>query len=156
MPKSKVTDEQLVEAVKSHYSYMAAFQSLGALGGGQYRNYRNRVLRLGVDVSHFKSGSRQRADKGWRPPNTQKVDYWLRKGTRYHTEWKRRVIKAGLKANKCDGCGNEGEWNGKPLVLQVHHVDGDNTNNELTNWQFLCPNCHSQTETFTSKNKRKD
>lgn len=56
-----------------------------------------------------------------------------------------------LRGTKCEICGVR-EWNGKPLVLHVDHVDGDRTNNELNNLMILCPNCHSQTETYGSKN----
>lgn len=43
------------------------------------------------------------------------------------------------------------EWNGKPLVLQLDHIDGNSDNNMPSNLQLLCPNCHTQTETFGSK-----
>lgn len=45
-------------------------------------------------------------------------------------------------------------WNGKELILDLDHINGDNTDNRLENLRFLCPNCHSQTETYKSKNKR--
>ena len=40
------------------------------------------------------------------------------------------------------------EWNGKYLVMELHHKDGNNKNSKLENLQILCPNCHSQTPTF--------
>jgi hypothetical protein len=43
-------------------------------------------------------------------------------------------------------------WNNKPIALQLEHIDGDNTNQELSNLCYLCPNCHSQTDTFCGKN----
>lgn len=52
----------------------------------------------------------------------------------------------------CERCGIS-EWNGEPIALQVDHTDGDATNNIPTNLRLLCPNCHSQTETWGSKNK---
>lgn len=52
----------------------------------------------------------------------------------------------------CSSCGCGEEWNGKPLTLQVDHIDGNNINNVLSNVRLLCPNCHTQTETYGSKN----
>lgn len=43
-------------------------------------------------------------------------------------------------------------WNGRELTLQMHHKNGNNRDNRLDNLQFLCPNCHAQTKTFTGKN----
>ena len=52
---------------------------------------------------------------------------------------------------RCSSCGLT-EWKGKSLSLELDHIDGDSSNNELTNLRFLCPNCHSQTESFRGKN----
>ena len=56
---------------------------------------------------------------------------------------------------KCAICGNEGEWLGKPLTLQLDHIDGNHTNHSLNNLRFLCPNCHTQTATYGSKSRAK-
>lgn len=73
----------------------------------------------------------------------------LRKGTAVkNSVLKRRLIEAGLLEEECAECHTGPEWNGKPLTLQLEHKDGDSTNNELENLELLCPNCHSQTETF--------
>lgn len=57
-----------------------------------------------------------------------------------------------IRGHKCECCGNT-EWLGKPINLQVHHIDGDKTNNTLDNLQLLCPNCHSYTDNFGIANK---
>ncbi|MBO5003868.1 MAG: HNH endonuclease [Clostridia bacterium] len=62
-----------------------------------------------------------------------------------------RLIKEGYKERKCEICGNT-HWMGKPIMLELHHVDGNHTNNKLENLQLLCPNCHSLTDNFKSKN----
>lgn len=64
---------------------------------------------------------------------------------------KDRLIKENLKENKCEICGIN-EWNGKPISLQLHHINGNPQDNRIENLQLLCPNCHSQTENFGGKN----
>lgn len=49
---------------------------------------------------------------------------------------------------ECVMCGNDGHWNGKPLTLQLDHIDGNPKNNDLTNVRWLCPNCHTQTDNW--------
>lgn len=65
----------------------------------------------------------------------------------------KRLLRAGKKL-KCEICNIE-NWQGKPLKLQIHHIDGNRNNNDLENLQILCPNCHSQTDNFCSKNRNK-
>jgi rubrerythrin len=64
---------------------------------------------------------------------------------------KDRIIKEKLKPYVCSICGNPPEWNGKPLVLQLDHINGNHYDNRLENLRFVCPNCHSQTDTFGTK-----
>jgi len=52
---------------------------------------------------------------------------------------------------KCNSCGID-EWNNKPIVLEIEHIDGNSENNYPDNFEYLCPNCHSQTDTYKSKN----
>jgi 5-methylcytosine-specific restriction endonuclease McrA len=64
---------------------------------------------------------------------------------------KARLIKAGLKENRCEICGIT-RWMGKPVNMQLHHKNGDGTDNRLENLQFLCGNCHSQTDNYGGRN----
>lgn len=64
---------------------------------------------------------------------------------------KRRMLKAGLKEERCEECGLT-EWRGRPLRVTLHHVNGDGYDNRLQNLAFLCPNCHSQTPNFGGRN----
>jgi Zn finger protein HypA/HybF involved in hydrogenase expression len=65
---------------------------------------------------------------------------------------KRRIIKEQLLPYKCGCCGNTGEHNNKALVLQLDHINGINNDHRLANLRFLCPNCHTQQDTYAAKN----
>jgi heterodisulfide reductase subunit B len=53
---------------------------------------------------------------------------------------------------KCSVCGIE-EWNKKDIVFELEHKDGNSENNSKDNVCLICPNCHSQTDTYKGKNK---
>ena len=63
---------------------------------------------------------------------------------------KNRLIKEGLIKNICSICGIE-SWNNIPIKLELDHIDGNRVNHEYSNLRLLCPNCHSQTDTYRSK-----
>ena len=71
----------------------------------------------------------------------------------YKGSFKDRILKDNLLEYKCQCCSLEPVWNGKKLVLQLEHKNGNRNDNRLENLEFLCPNCHTQTPTH-SKNKR--
>ena len=67
---------------------------------------------------------------------------------------RKKLLREGLKEPKCEHCGNS-VWMGQPIPLEVHHCDGNKTNNVLSNLQVLCPNCHALTSTYRGKNIKK-
>ena len=83
----------------------------------------------------------------------QTLDEILVENSNYQSsKLKKRLIEAGLKEDRCEECGIGNEWNGKPLTLQVHHINGNHKDNRIENLQILCPNCHTQTENYGTKN----
>ncbi len=71
--------------------------------------------------------------------------------SRSRTTVKRYLLEAGILLNCCDECGIS-EWRGHPLSIQLDHRNGNRYDHRLENLRMLCPNCHSQTETFGTKN----
>lgn len=68
-----------------------------------------------------------------------------------HTTLKKYLVEKH--GDQCAECGQIGVWNNKPLTLQLDHIDGNSDNNLPSNLRLLCPNCHTQTDTFGSKGK---
>jgi len=68
---------------------------------------------------------------------------------------KERLIKQNLIKYECQECYNDGNYNNKKLVLQLDHINGVNNDNKISNLRFLCPNCHTQQDTYAAKNIKK-
>lgn len=69
---------------------------------------------------------------------------------------KKFLFKNGLKERKCEICGwCEININGGNVPIELHHINGDNSDNRLENLQILCPNHHSLTENYRSRNSKK-
>jgi hypothetical protein len=85
-------------------------------------------------------------------PHLIPLEQLLVKGRRTNrSHLKKRLLDAGLKENRCERCGISA-WLGKPLNAQLHHKNGDGSDNRIENIEFLCPNCHSQTDTYGGRN----
>ena len=75
--------------------------------------------------------------------------------TQYGTnKLKKRLIKDGYLKHICVGCGLTDTWNGKPITLHLDHINGVHNDHRLDNLRLLCPNCHSQTDTWCGRNKK--
>lgn len=143
----KFSKEEIEQFVKESYSYRQLGEKLGYNpdGGSLNKTMTEMIDKLQLDVSHFKG-------QGW---NKNNFDY-----SRFQNG---RAIKRGdaidalvyLRGHKCECCGNT-EWLNKPITLEIHHIDGNNQNNEMNNLQLLCPNCHSQTDNWRGKNISKE
>jgi hypothetical protein len=68
---------------------------------------------------------------------------------------KYRILKEDFMECKCSLCGLTDIWNGKKIQLQIDHINGKNNDNRIENLRYLCPNCHSQTDTYCMGSKKK-
>jgi len=154
MKRIKYTKELLEENVKDCYSFAELCRRLGLKPeGSNPKTLRKKMDKFGVDYSHF-------TGKAWNknPENPVYRGKYLPKLCEHSSlssaNVKELVYRLGLKENKCEICGVT-EWLGNPIVCELHHINGDSTDNRIENLQILCPNCHSQTDNFRSRNRNK-
>lgn len=142
-PKKEISDYDVEQAVKVSTSLAQVLVELGyAYSGRNYTTVRKRVLRLGLDISHF----------GHDKSSTVAIplEKILVENSSYskNTRLKRLLVEAKIKTGDCEVCGLIPKWNDKPLVMQLDHINGVRSDNRLENLRIVCPNCHSQTDTF--------
>lgn len=77
---------------------------------------------------------------------------WNNKHIQSNSVFKKYLLNDGILINKCYICNMLPIWNNKQITLQLDHINGISTDNRHDNLRMLCPNCHSQTSTFTGRN----
>lgn len=151
--KSKVynlSDEDFIALVKSKNTYSDILRALDLTprGGSSSDTLKRRIKELNIDISHF---CRSKGEFHKRRSNE---DIFIEHSTFLGTSHlKQRILDDNLIEYKCAFCGNEGEWRGQKLILQLDHINGVHDDNRLNNLRFLCPNCHSTTNTYAGKNQ---
>jgi len=127
--------------------------------GGNYQTVKKYIKEYGIDTSHFiEDEIRLEVLKKNRENVKIDINNILVENSTYNrTSLKKRLIEEGILEYRCVRCGNEGEWLGETLTLQIDHINGVHNDNRLENLRFLCPNCHTQTDNFAGrKNRKKD
>jgi 5-methylcytosine-specific restriction endonuclease McrA len=149
MARKVATDQEIAKAVAEAFSFAEVQRILGYSNNPYSQtNLANRIRKLGLDTSHFA----QRVVRGVGSKPASDITSVL---VRNVSSTKRRVPRGQLIAALyaigreyvCSECSLSRTWNGKPIQLDIDHIDGDSGNNEPSNLRFLCPNCHSQCST---------
>jgi len=140
--RSKITDQDIIDVAQNSKNAAEAVTKTGLT----FNAYKYRAKKLGVYKSTYE-GSGRKIDlneilSGHHP--------------QYQTfKLRNRLIKDGIKKNECenDNCQVGSEWLKSAIQCQLDHIDGDRFNHNFANLRMLCPNCHSQTDTYSGKNK---
>lgn len=159
---SKIYDytvEELQKIFDNSNSLSDVLRTVGLKpASGNYKTLDKAIIRLGIDLSimeenkeKFKKEHVKTVHKKLKTPNEE---IFKKNSSWQSSKVIERLVKEEIKEYKCEICGIA-EWQGKPLSLQLHHIDGDRTNNEIVNLQILCPNCHSQTDNYAGKSSSK-
>lgn len=138
--------EEIKKLVKDATTFSEVLRGLNIPIQGNNGNTLKRILNENnIDYSHFTGRA-----KYYKTCSTKIEDYLNNKIKIKPYKLKQKLLKENIKENKCEICGLT-EWLGKPLIIQLHHINGNNTDNRLENLQMLCPNCHSQTDSYCGK-----
>lgn len=151
----ELTDEQFVNLIKNCTNISEVLFKLNySIAGNSwaFSLVRRRMEELGLNTCDFK-GKNAISKNCECEINLDKLLSTNSKHTR--TALRRYILKNNLIPYRCKICGCK-EWNGKTLSLELDHINGINNDNRLENLRFLCPNCHSQTTTYGSRNQQRN
>jgi hypothetical protein len=151
----KYSKEYIEPIIKEAKSIKEVLEKMGLrAAGGNYQVINRYITKHGIDITHFETASeRMSKNKKEKIP----LENYLVENSNYtRTTLKKRLINEKLLEYKCYECGNDGNWMGKKLSLQLEHKNGVHNDNRLENLTLMCPNCHSQTNTFAGKANKKN
>ena len=154
MKLKKYSLTQLQEAVASSVSIRQCLQKLNvAAYGGNYHGFHKAVKFYNIDTSHFTgmnlTGRRL-------PLRRKKLDDYLVNNSQIGSfKLKKYLLEENVFQPVCSSCSLTTWLTGK-IPLELDHIDGNNSNNQLSNLRLLCPNCHALTDTYRGKNKKND
>jgi hypothetical protein len=152
----KLSDEQFVELLKNSSTISEVLFKLGYSVKGNswgFAKVKQRMSDLNLDGSIFKG--KHPITKYGTLHKVNASDILKPNCKHARSVLRRYVIKNNLIPYRCAICGCV-EWQGRTLSLELDHINGINNDNRIENLRFLCPNCHSQTTTYGSRNQQRN
>lgn len=148
-----MTKEKLIESVKISFTIAEVLKKMNmSITTGNYKTFHRKVKEFNINTDHFLGQSHLRG-KNHFTKKSKALDEILVANSNYTaiSNLKKRLVNNNLLSYKCSIC-QISNWQGKSLSLQLDHINGINDDNRLENLRLICPNCHSQTDTFAGRN----
>lgn len=154
--KISISKADLTELVKSSISIGEILSKINrSPSGNSYKVIKQLISQYGIDVSHFLGKGHGKITKANYKFNRIPTEEILVENSTYQTsKLSKRLREDKLLNYRCSHCGLGDFWNGKEITLHLDHINGVRNDHRLDNLRFLCPNCHSQTETYCGRNAK--
>jgi hypothetical protein len=137
---NRYTKELLEPIIKNCTTWADVCRQVGVTPiSGAQSHIKKRAKDFGINFSHFVGKS---STKGKTFPKKDAINYCFKGSKVNSSNLRNKLIRDGYKKKECEIC-KLTKWRGEDIPLELDHLDSDHFNNEITNLQIICANCHS-------------